>query len=252
MTKYYWGGSNWSPDNVFPSGGKLYGIRQGFGSAVTTGVGLFSAVTAGNGTGASGNAEITNITDGNWMAWYTGTNNTFGRAGWWSYATGNSSTMRKFNPTFTTRFRLFQANTGGQGILYIGFVNQSAQPAAGTSMLNTYLDGKIGVLFGFRSTDTTFMIMSNNAQATSTYTTAGTPNSSAFDTNAHTLTIQITDNPAQINWWYDGTQMTSITNTTNNVPPSTTLIYPIMILEAQSATALYLVERWSQMYMDAI
>jgi hypothetical protein len=256
MPIYTWTGSGWSPGTIYPSGGKLSGIRMGFNGGTGavnsgSGTGLLTSVIIGNGTGATGTVQNTNATDGNNVGWATGTSNVFARAGWWSQSVGGASVLRKFNPTFTVRFRLFQAQTSSQGMMYFGFVNQSAQPAAGTSMLSTYLDTKIGVLFGFRPADTTFMIISNNAQTLATYTTAGTPNSSATDTSAHTLTLQITDSPAQINWWFDGVQMTSITDTTNNVPPSTTLLFPLAILEAQTATAISWFERWSQIYMDA-
>jgi hypothetical protein len=245
------GGSSieWADPFNLPSAGKMWGVRSGFnqgtGLANAGYTGLFGAVTAGNGTGVTNNTTTTS-TDGNCAQCITGTNNTKGRAGWW----GNSWLMRKLNPIFTIRFRLNQTQASSQGILYIGFTNQATQPTAGTSMLDTYLDGKIGVLFGFRSSDTVFKIISNNAQTLATYTTAGTPNSSATDTNVHTLSIQITDSPAQINWWFDGVAMTSITDTTNNVPPSTTVLLHAFILEAQTATSLTMYEHWSQTSQD--
>jgi hypothetical protein len=239
----------WGDPPIFPSAGRMYGAKVGFGTTSTTnGVGLLQNVVQGlNATAAVSN---TTSADGNCVTHTTGTANTKARAGWW--ASTLCYTMRKFNPTFIVRFRLGVAQTSSQGIFYVGLVNQNAQPAAGTSVLDTYLNSKIGVLFGFRAADTTFMIMSNNNQAAATYTTAGTPNSSATDANVHTLSISLNDTTPAINWSFDGAAMTSITDTTNCVPPQTTAIYPILILEAQTATGLTLIERWDQIYMDAI
>ena len=120
-------------------------------------------------------------------------------------------------------------------------------------MLNTYLNSKIGVLFGFRPADTTWMIMSNNNQATAVYTSlTGLPNSGATDTNSHTLSISLNDTIPNINWSFDGVAQTAITDTTNSVPPSTTVLAPIFILEAQSATTQQIWEHWSQLSMDTV
>ena len=229
---------------MMPSSGRLYGARMGFASTTTTnGLGILQAVAQGSNATAVG--QITAV-DGNHVVHNSGTSNNKGRAGWW----GIGGTERKFNPIFTVRYKLGQAFTSANGILYIGLQNQASQPAAGTGVLDTYLDGasKIGVLFGYRSVDTHRMIISNNAQTLATYTDLGV----APDGNIHTVSIQITDSPAQINWWFDGVAQTSITNTTNNVPPSTTQLYPILILEAQTATGQVITEHWSQISMDWI
>lgn len=240
-----------------PSTFRVYGVRYAMGgdngingTGVNQGFGLFGQgnIVVGNGTGAStGGIGVDTSTDGLRILWSTGTNNTFARAGWWG---SQLNIYRQQNPTFTVRFRLGQVQSSSQGILYIGFINSSAQPAAGTSVLNTLLDTKIGVLFGFRSSDTTFMIMSNNAQGTATYTTAGTPNSSATDTSVHTLAITLNDLVPAIQWSYDGVRMSDITDTTNSVPPSTNVVYPIAILEAQTATSLNWSERFSILSVD--
>jgi hypothetical protein len=237
----------WGDPFALPSGGRIVGKRIPFGAGGNNvfGTDLLNTVTLGNGTGNTHQQSI-DTTDGVRFLCTTGTNNTKVRAGWW----GTANVMRKFNPTFTVRFRLNQAQASSQGILYIGFINVTAQPAAGTSMLNTLLDTKIGVLFGFRSSDTTFMIMSNNAQTLATYTAAGTPNSSATDTIVHTLSISLNDSIPNINWSFDGVAMTSITDTTNNVPPTGTALTPIIMIEAQTATSLSIYEHWSQLSED--
>jgi len=88
--------------------------------------------------------------------------------------------------------------------------------------------------------------MTNNAQATATYTNAGL---GAPDTNAHILDFQLIDSSAKISWSFDGVAQADITNV-NNVPPSTTAISPLFILEAQSATNLAIYERWSSISQD--
>ncbi len=240
----------WNDPFGLPSSGRLWGVRQGFaGGSVssTIGTGMLNGITVGNGTGAA-TAFGTDTTDGPRSNSVTGTSNVFARAGWW----GTCGTARKYNPTLTIRFRLGAAQTSSNAMLYIGFVNQSAQPTAGTSMLATYLNTKIGALFGFRPADTTWMFMSNNAIATATYTAqTGLPNSGATDNTVHTLSITLNDTVPNINWSFDGVAQTTITDTTNNVPPSTTVVYPIYILEAQSATSLSILERWSQLSQDA-
>jgi hypothetical protein len=244
---FTWNGIIWFPHLL--DTGKSVGARIGFGAASTgNGIGMFQTTVQGGGAATA--SSNTTSADGNCVTHTTGTANTKARAGWWSNAL--CQVMRKFNPLYMIRFRLGQAQTSNQGIFYVGLQSLNAQPTTATSVLDTYLDTKIGVLFGFRSSDSVFKILSNNAQTLATYTTAGTPNSSATDTTVHTLIIQITDSPAQINWWYDGTAMTSITDTTNSVPPQTTVLYPILILEAQTATGLTLIERWTKIYMDAI
>jgi hypothetical protein len=241
-------GVKWKAQTPVPTSGRLFGVRQGFNNQMinsTAGYGTLSVVS-GNGTGAAV-ALSQDTTDGPRANATTGTNNTFARAGYW----GNCGTARKYNPTFTVRFRLGQAQTSSQGMLYIGFANQSAQPAAGTSMLATYLDAKIGALFGFRPADTTWMFISNNAQTNATYTSlTGLPNSGATDTSAHTISITLDDITPAIRWSFDGVVQTAITDTTNNVPPTATLVYPVFILEAQTVTGLQLIERWSQYSMD--
>lgn len=251
FTQYIYNGLTWILfPSIFPNNGRLWGVRQGFvngASNATFGLALLNPITVGNGTGPA-NALGTDTTDGPRLSTTTGTNNTFARAGWW----GSAAVVRKYNPTFTIRFRLSAAQTASNAMLYIGLVNQATQPTAGTSMLSTYLDTKIGVLFGFRPADTTWMIMSNNAIATAVYTSlTGLPNSGATDTTVHTLSISLNDTIPNINWSFDGVTQTPITDTTNSVPPSTTLLYPIWILEAQSATSLNMFERWSQLSQDA-
>jgi hypothetical protein len=243
----------WIDPEPYPSSGRIWGIRAGFSStagsnnAAGLGTGLLAAPTQGNGTGVA-IAFGFDTTDGNRANNVTGTSNVFGRAGWW----GNQVVARKYNPTFTIRFRLGAAQTSSNAMLYIGLINVTAQPTAGTSVLSTMLNTKIGVLFGFRAADTTWMIMSNNAQATATYTACtGLPNSGATDNTAHTLSITLNESVPNINWSFDGVAQTAITDTTNNVPPSTTALNPIMILEAQSATSIGIFERWSQLSMDA-
>jgi len=240
----------WNDPQHYPSSGRIWGLRQGFVSGAVNasfGQGLLNNITAGNGTG-SAVAFGVDTTDGPRNANATGTNNTFARGGWWA----GQVVARKYNPTLTIRFRLAAAQTSSNAMLYIGFINVTAQPTAGTSMLATMLNTKIGVLFGFRPADTTWMIMSNNAQATATYTACtGLPSSGATDATAHTLSISLNDTVPNINWSFDGVAQTAITDTTNNVPPSTTMLNPIMMIEAQSATSLTLNERWSQLSEDA-
>jgi hypothetical protein len=138
-------------------------------------------------------------------------------------------------------------------MLYIGFQTINAQPVAGTSMLNTYLNSKIGVLFGFRPADTTWMIISNNNQATAVYTACtGLPAAGATDTNPHTISITLNDTIPAIVWSFDGVAQTNITDTTNSVPPSATILYPCFMLEAQTATTQQIYEHWSQYSMDTV
>ena len=55
------------------------------------------------------------------------------------------------------------------------------------------------------------MFMSNNAQATATYTAqTGLPSSGATDATAHTLTISLNDTVPNINWSFDGVAQTAI------------------------------------------
>lgn len=234
----------------FPSSRRIWGIRQGFVSGAVNasfGQGLLNNIVAGNGTGAAF-AGGTDTTDGNRGSWATGTSNVFARNGWW----GGQVVARKYNPTLVIRFRLGAAQTSSNAMLYIGFINVTAQPTAGTSVLSTMLDTKIGALFGFRAADTTWMFMSNNAQTTATYTSlTGLPSSGATNSTVHTLVMTIEDTTPAIRWSYDGTVQTAITDTTNNVPPSTTMLNPIIMHEAQSATSLSLLERWSHLSMDA-
>jgi hypothetical protein len=256
--QYYWNGSAWTSmasggigsGDIFPNKTRLWGIRQGFISGATTpnaGIGLLYQAVQGLGTG-SALASGTDSTDGARANFTTGTNNTFARAGWWSL----NVTMRKYNPTLNIRFRLGAAQTSSNAMLYIGFINVAAQPTAGTSMLSTMLDTKIGVLFGFRPSDTTWMIMSNNAQATAVYTSlTALPASGVTDANVHTLSLSMSDSVPNINWSFDGVAQTSITNTTTQVPPSTTTLNVVMMLEAQSATDISIKERWTHLSQDA-
>lgn len=240
-------------DNILrPSAGRIFGFRMGFNGQVANstgyGYGLLTTVILANGTGVA-NATGTDTTDGSRVNWTTGTNNTFGRAGWWS---GNVCVARKYNPTFTVRFRSAQT-ISANSILYIGLVNQATQPTAGTSLLNTYLNSKIGVLFGWRSTDTTPMIISNNNQTTAVYTSVpGIWNAGATDTNTHTLSISLNDAIPNINWSFDGVLQTPITDTTNSVPPSTTVLAPMFMMEAQTATNQQIFEHWSELSQDAV
>lgn len=235
---------------LFPSSRRIWGIRQGFVSGVTNanmGIGLLNLIVTGNGTGAAMSAG-TDTTDGARASHITGTSNVFARAGWW----GSNVTARKYNPTLTFRFRLGAAQTSSNAMLYLGFINVTAQPTAGTSVLSTMLNTKIGALFGFRAADTTWMFMSNNAQATAVYTAqTGLPASGVTDATAHTLSITLNDTVPSINWSFDGVVQTPITDTTNSVPPSTTVLNPIMILEAQSATDISIKERFTYLSHDA-
>jgi hypothetical protein len=236
-----------------PSAGRFIGYRGPTSSSTSAnlGVGMLNGVAAANGTGAT-SANGPTTTDGWRVNWATGTNNTFARAGWWQANAAAGTVVRYTNPTFTVRFRLGAAQTASNAMLYIGFINVTAQPTAGTSMLATLLNTNIGVLFGFRPADTTWMIMSNNAQATAVYTSlTGLPNAGATDATAHTLSISLNDTIPNINWSFDGVIQTPITDTTNSVPPQLTTLYPMMMLEAQSATSLTLFEHWSQLSVDS-
>ena len=94
---------NWSSLD-FPTPRKIWGVRLGFnanGNNANFGTGLLFGTVTANGTGAAV-APGTDSTDGNRVNNATGTNNTFARAGWWS----PNQIMRKYNPSFTVRFRL--------------------------------------------------------------------------------------------------------------------------------------------------
>lgn len=224
----------------YPSSGRYSGRRPGSGTTnANSGDGLFiGCIQGSNGTFASG-ATSTDGWRGNHASGATASN----RAGWLC-AGGSSITMRFFNPRLKFRFRLNQANSANNR-LYFGFID-TTQPAAATPMGDTFCDGKHAFCLGYRTTDTGWMIIHNNATATATYDAAGLP---AIDTNAHTFEVWASDSAPNFQWSFDGGAVNTVSTT---IPSSTQPLFVYMILETTTTTSYSFFERYTEIDHDVI
>jgi|SRR5215831_799023 len=237
---YFWDGARWLRKIPFlPSYGRIVGTRNGLGGNIapaTAGAGLLNQVTLGTGGTHAGG---TTTTDGNRLNSITNAtaNN---RAG---YST-TTFTWLGANPRVKIRFRLQQANSVNNR-LYIGFCD-TVQPATGVAMGDTWLDGKNGVLLGYRTTDAGWTIINNNAAATATYTSAGL---AAIDTSAHTIEMWGDSANSRFQWAFDGG---TVNNISAGIPSSTTLLAFFFILETGTTTSYGVYERWTEFEMDGL
>ncbi len=149
---FYWDGTYWSLlGYVEGSGGRKYGYYNVL-AEYCQGQGILEGLQG------YGNLSVTNDANGFWHQWTTGTVADT-PAGVIKLRTGGV-TRRNKNPTL--RFNgFFYPKSAGDSRCYMGY---AAFTAGGIPKTDVPLGtGDRGLLFGWRSTDTNFMIFSNDA-----------------------------------------------------------------------------------------
>jgi len=214
ITWIYQGSSIWVPVRSVISpilSGRKYGYMMSYGGSLRL-----------DGFGATMTASTTAA---------TATNQSSSTRGWYSqFPSGVSGTsvagsrmssflLRTANPLYRFRGAFNQtANVRG----YIGFVANSADISG-----DSWMDSKSGIVFGFRSTDTTFQIIRNDGSATATYVDTTIP----LDTVVRTIEILADDVNTRWGWRINGGVTTWYTTA---VPAAATSVG--IVQEAQQTT----------------
>src|SRR6476469_5733127 len=173
--------------------GRFSDRRNGWypsGAGANTGVGLFGSVSSG--TGASGqNFSVDTTNNYRYVLGQTGT--TQGNKG--GFRMNTTVALRKWNPKLFCRFQL---NDATNMRLYIGLMGVS-EPIGDS----TFDAGVVGFLIGFRSTDTLYQVINNDATGSTVVANATTDGSTTItmDTTSQ-IKVWIVADEANSKFWY--------------------------------------------------
>ncbi len=142
-------------------------------------------------------------------------------AGWGMY-------LRSARTLLTPRFKWRGFFSPATEIGYVGFINQDAN--AWTPAANPVTGSGVGLICGFETIDTNFMIKWNNA-ATAQAAATSIPK----DTEIHTVELLLDSATSSVSAWFDGIQI--VNANTTSVPASNTGLSTMCRCQAVGSTA---------------
>jgi hypothetical protein len=150
-------------------------------------------------------------------------------------------TMRGWNPVLRTRFRVTRGT--GAPRIWLGFWTTSGSNPTGDDALNT----ASGIFLGARSTDTNWVVGSNDSVGATTFTNflpGNTGSAIAIDTAIHTAEVMADDANSRFRIRLDhGKWM----NVTADIPAQATAMSPFAMIQNSAAASSTLDLFWLEM-----